>query len=47
MEEFVVKFGFVWTCFFFLLMLTVGSQFATGVIIGLLIMGFGWVFWDD
>lgn len=47
MEKLVVKFGFGMVCFFFFLMLTVGSQFTWGVLIGLAITLFGWFFWEE
>ena len=47
MEKLVVEFGLGIVCFFFLCMLVIGSQFLWGVLAGLLIMGFGWFFWDE
>ena len=46
MEKLVVGFGFGLTCFFFLCMLVVGSQFIWGTLVGLGITGFGWQFLD-
>lgn len=47
MEKLVIKFGFGLAYFFFLCMFVIGSQFIWGVIIGLLILAFGWIFWDE
>ena len=46
MEKLVVGFGFGLTCFFFLCMLVIGSQFIWGALVGLGITGFGWQFLD-
>lgn len=46
MEKLVVGFGFGLTCFFFLCMLVIGSQFIWGALVGLIITGFGWQFLD-
>lgn len=47
MEEMMVKVGFGITCFFFMCMLLVGTEFFWGAIVGLVITGFGWMFWRD
>jgi hypothetical protein len=47
MEKLVVKFGLGIACFFFICMFVIGSQFLWGVLAGLLILGFGWFFWDE
>lgn len=47
MEKLVVEFGFGIICFFFLLMLVIGSQFIWGALAGLAIIGFGWLFWEE
>lgn len=47
MEKLVIEFGFGLACFFFLCMFVIGSQFIWGAIVGLIICGFGWLFWDD
>ena len=47
MERVLVGFGFALVCFFFLCMLVIGSQFVWGVVTGLIITGFGWMFWDE
>ena len=47
MEKLVVEFGLGIVCFFFLCMIVIGSQFLWGVLAGLLVMGFGWFFWDE
>lgn len=47
MEKLMVEFGFGMVCFFFLLMLVIGSQFVWGAIVGLVITMFGWMFWEN
>ena len=47
MEKLVVGFGFGLTCFFFLCMLIIGSQFIWGAIVGMVLMLVGWFFWDE
>ena len=47
MEKMVIEFGFGLVCFFFLLMFVIGSQFIWGALIGLAIILFGWIFWED
>jgi len=47
MEKALVGFGFGLVCFFFLCMFVIGSQFVWGIIAGLIITGFGWMFWDE
>ena len=47
MEKMVVKFGFGLVCFFFLLMLCVGSQFFWGAVVGIAITLFGLFFEED
>ena len=47
MEEMMVKVGFGITCFFFMCMFLVGSEFFWGALVGLVITGVGWMFWRD
>lgn len=47
MEKLVVEFGFAVTCFFFLCMFVIGSQFIWGILAGLMILGIGWRFWGE
>lgn len=47
MEKLVMEFGLVLTCFFFMLMFVIGSQFIWGALLGLAIVLFGWMFWED
>lgn len=47
MEKLVMEFGLVLTCFFFMLMFVIGSQFIWGALLGLAITLFGWMFWED
>lgn len=47
MEKLVMEFGFGLMCFFFLCMFVIGSQFIWGVLAGALILGFGWLFWEE
>lgn len=47
MEKLVIEFGFGLICFFFLCMFVIGSQFIWEVLAGTLILGFGWLFWEE
>ena len=47
MEKVLMGFGFALTCFFFLCMFVIGSQFVWGIAVGLLITSLGWFFWDE
>ena len=46
-KKLVMEFGFGLICFFFLCMFVIGSQFIWGVLVGALILGFGWLFWEE
>ena len=46
-ESFLFGFGFGLVCIFFFLALFLHINFIIGCIVGLLILGIGWFFWDE
>ena len=47
MEKVIDGFGFGITCFFFLCMLVIGSQFIWGAVAGVGITALGLLFWEE
>lgn len=47
MEKVIVEIGFGIVCFFFMLALCVSVSCAWGCLVGLGILGLGWMFWDE
>lgn len=47
MERLIVKIGLALIWFFLTCMFVIGSQYIWGVLVGFIVVGFGWFFWDD
>jgi hypothetical protein len=47
MEQAIVSFGFILFCIFFLIGFCIGNGWLLGCIPALIIILFGWFFWDE